>query len=186
MILEFNDYLNDVKRTECHDLYFDGDRNLEIALFHGVLGFISEVGEVQSELAIDTIKSVELRLELGDVFFYLGILINQARFGKTSVEFDLPKQEISSVVDLELVQGIINQLYFQASEMCDILKKSLFQGIPLDYENFFRRTKIALNYMCYLCGFLGIQPESIMAENIAKRVIRYPNGFSIKGTVKKN
>lgn len=65
----------------------------------------------------------------------------------------------------------------ECGEVCDILKKYLFQGHELDGLHLIEEAGDIAWYLAELAESLGISLEYILLQNIAKLKQRYPAGF---------
>jgi NTP pyrophosphatase (non-canonical NTP hydrolase) len=67
----------------------------------------------------------------------------------------------------------------ESGEFCEIPKKMLFQGKPLNEENVFHMKRELGDIMWYwinACRALGLEPNDVIAENVNKLKARYPGG----------
>jgi NTP pyrophosphatase (non-canonical NTP hydrolase) len=78
---------------------------------------------------------------------------------------------------LLLTSGI--GLASEGGEFDEIVKKIFFQGKPLTEDNIFHMKRelgdIAW-YWANACNALGLDPNEVLAENVAKLEVRYPGG----------
>lgn len=68
----------------------------------------------------------------------------------------------------------------ECGEFCEIPKKILFQGKPLDDDAVFhmkRELGDVIWYWTNACRALGLDPESVIRENVHKLQHRYPGGI---------
>lgn len=65
----------------------------------------------------------------------------------------------------------------EAGEVCDILKKYLFQGHKFDRSHLIEEAGDIAWYLAELAAGLGVELEEILIQNIAKLRRRYPQGF---------
>lgn len=65
----------------------------------------------------------------------------------------------------------------ETGEVCDILKKYLFQGHKLDRPHLIEEAGDIAWYLAELAAGLGVELEDILIQNIAKLRRRYPQGF---------
>lgn len=65
----------------------------------------------------------------------------------------------------------------ETGEVCDLLKKHLYQGHPLDTEKMLEELGDVLWYVAETAAGLGVDLWLIAQMNIAKLEARYPNGF---------
>ena len=76
----------------------------------------------------------------------------------------------------------------ESGEFAEIMKKILFQGKVMNEDNIFhmkRELGDVLWYWIQGCIALGYEPEEVMKENIKKLESRYPNGFEIARSEKR-
>ena len=76
----------------------------------------------------------------------------------------------------------------ESGEFAEIMKKILFQGKVMNEDNRFhmkRELGDVLWYWIQGCIALGYEPEEVMKENIKKLESRYPNGFEIARSEKR-
>ena len=76
----------------------------------------------------------------------------------------------------------------ESGEFAEIMKKILFQGKVMNEDNRFhmkRELGDGLWYWIQGCIALGYEPEEVMKENIKKLESRYPNGFEIARSEKR-
>lgn len=67
----------------------------------------------------------------------------------------------------------------ESGEFCEIPKKMLFQGKPLNDENVFHMKRELGDIMWYwvnACRALNLDPNDVVAENVRKLESRYPGG----------
>jgi NTP pyrophosphatase (non-canonical NTP hydrolase) len=67
----------------------------------------------------------------------------------------------------------------ESGEFCEIPKKMLFQGKPLNAENVFHMKRELGDIMWYwinACRALNLDPDDVIAENVNKLKARYPGG----------
>jgi NTP pyrophosphatase (non-canonical NTP hydrolase) len=83
---------------------------------------------------------------------------------------DMPREEKLKMCAM----GIAGEI----GEIVDSLKKSLYQGHPIDTEKITLEFGDAEFYLQHLKKELGISDEMVYIRNIQKLYSRYPNGFS--------
>jgi NTP pyrophosphatase (non-canonical NTP hydrolase) len=67
----------------------------------------------------------------------------------------------------------------EAGEMCNAIKKQVWHRHGLDMAKLADETGDCLWYLAAICTLTGLDLSEIMAANIAKLRVRYPNGFSV-------
>ncbi len=65
----------------------------------------------------------------------------------------------------------------EAGEVADIIKKYLHQGHPLDQDKLLDEIGDVAWYLALAATVAGVTLESVLEDNIAKLMGRYPNGF---------
>ena len=65
----------------------------------------------------------------------------------------------------------------ETGEVCDLLKKALFQGHALVREHMIEELGDCAWYLAEAASGLGVSLEDILLQNIAKLKRRYPAGF---------
>lgn len=76
----------------------------------------------------------------------------------------------------------------ETGEFNEIVKKVFFQGKPLTEENRFhmkRELGDVIFYWINACRALGYDPNDVIEENINKLSKRYPGGFSVERSEKR-
>tara|TARA_B100000579_G_C22627796_1_gene755053 strand:- start:292 stop:696 length:405 start_codon:yes stop_codon:yes gene_type:complete len=76
----------------------------------------------------------------------------------------------------------------ESGEFTEVMKKILFQGKEMNEENRFhmkRELGDILWYWIQGCIALGYTPDEVMDENIKKLEARYPNGFEVARSEKR-
>ncbi len=105
----------------------------------------------------------------------------------TSVESNVSGAFFGRIQELEQTTDVNIPLLLTASiglsseggEFSEIVKKCLFQGKPLDDETAFHLKRELGDIMWYwtnACRSLGLDPNSVVAENVKKLKDRYPGG----------
>lgn len=78
-----------------------------------------------------------------------------------------------------LLNGLMG-LNGEAGECIDLLKKSIFQGKPLDKGHLAKELGDVAWYLAVSAQALGYDLETVFKMNIAKLEARYPNGFEVQ------
>lgn len=93
----------------------------------------------------------------------------------------------NKLIDLENESGVNMSLLLTSSigmaseggEFAEIVKKCIFQGKPLDSDTIFhakRELGDVAWYWINACRSLGLDPNSVLEENVNKLKSRYPGG----------
>ena len=81
-----------------------------------------------------------------------------------------------------LLNGLMG-LNGEAGEAIDILKKSLFQGHPMDNEHMAKELGDGAWYLAISADAIGYKLEDIFQMNIDKLKNRYPDGFDSEHSI---
>jgi len=82
-------------------------------------------------------------------------------------------------VNISLLLTSAIGLAAESGEFCEIPKKIVFQGKPLNEESIFhmkRELGDIIWYWVNACRALGLDPNDVIAENVRKLEARYPGG----------
>lgn len=71
----------------------------------------------------------------------------------------------------------------EAGEIADIVKKELGHGHPRDAEKMAKEIGDVLWYLAALADEYGYSLAAIATMNIAKLKARYPQGFTVEGSI---
>jgi len=85
----------------------------------------------------------------------------------------------SNTVNISLLMTAVIGLAAETGEFCEIPKKILFQGKPLNEESIFHMKRELGDVMWYwinACRSLHLDPNEVIAENVKKLESRYPGG----------
>ncbi len=81
-----------------------------------------------------------------------------------------------------LINGCLG-LAGEAGEVCDIVKKYMFQGHNLETQKIVDELSDVLWYVALTAQSIGCNLDSIMEHNINKLKKRYPNGFEAERSI---
>ena len=90
------------------------------------------------------------------------------------------KQEATQ--EQNLINGCLG-LAGEAGEVCDIVKKYMFQGHNLETQKIVDELSDVLWYVALTAQGIGCDLDSIMEHNINKLKKRYPNGFEAERSI---
>ena len=74
----------------------------------------------------------------------------------------------------------------ESGEVAENVKKSLFQGHPLETSALRDELGDVLWYFVFLCDTVGLTVEDVMEANVTKRRKRYPDGFSSERSIQRD
>jgi NTP pyrophosphatase (non-canonical NTP hydrolase) len=91
-------------------------------------------------------------------------------------------------VNISLLITACFGLAAESGEFSEIPKKILFQGKPLTKDNIFHMKRELGDIMFYwvnACRALNLDPNDVIQENVTKLSARYPNGFEVARSEKR-
>lgn len=114
----------------------------------------------------------------------------------TSAESNYPDELIARLTEINTKTSVNPSLLITAAmglaaesgEFVEIPKKILFQGKPVNEENIFhmkRELGDIIFYWVNACRALNLDPNDVIQENITKLSARYPNGFDVARSEKR-
>lgn len=181
--MEAKEYIKNVLITEARDFKplqerLVGIRN--IRLLHGALGLSSELAELQELANEDDIDPVHLKEEIGDQFWYMGVLIDELGLDpdKTLKTLDIYFGELTETGKQEYLQASVSALTVHIGHLNDLMKKSVFYGKPVSADLFSDRLDMINFTLNNALSVYGITPSEARATNIAKLKERYKNKFT--------
>jgi len=68
----------------------------------------------------------------------------------------------------------------ESGEVCDLIKKAIFHGHPVEFEKLEKEIGDVLWYVAILAQSHGFKLEEIAQKNIEKLRKRYPEGFDVE------
>ena len=98
------------------------------------------------------------------------------------------KLDVQDNMNLPRVMTSAIGMLAESGEFTEVLKKMVFQGKEFSEENRFhmkRELGDILWYWIQGCIALGYTPDEVMDENIKKLEARYPNGFEVARSEKR-
>ena len=93
--------------------------------------------------------------------------------------YDFANSQHGPDVNVPLMLTGVLGLSSETGELTEIVKKIVFQGKPLTEENLFHMKRELGDIMWYwinMCRALHLDPNEVVAENVAKLQARYPGG----------
>ena len=90
-------------------------------------------------------------------------------------------EELDNSTDVNLALLLTGSIGIasEGGEFAEIVKKCIFQGKPLDEDTVFHAKRELGDIMWYWinsCRALGLDPDSVIEENVRKLEARYPGG----------
>lgn len=186
------EYVKNVLVTEARDFAplqerFSQVRN--IRLLHGALGLASELAEIRQMADQDVIDAVNLKEEIGDVFWYMGIMVDELKadpddvFNQSTIilaKRDDPEER------REMLNFLVNGMTIAIGEGIDLLKKSLMYGKELNINGLIQKLKNVNDYSEASLRLYGLTSESSRERNIEKLRARYGEKFTEAAALERN
>jgi NTP pyrophosphatase (non-canonical NTP hydrolase) len=102
------------------------------------------------------------------------------RIDELDGNYDSQHQTHGPDINVPLLITACLGLAAESGEFCEIPKKMLFQGKPLNEDNLFHMKRELGDIMWYwvnACRSLNLDPNEVIEENVNKLQARYPGGL---------
>lgn len=179
------EYVRNVLVTEARDFSPLQERFSQvrsIRLLHGIIGLSSELAEIQELSDKADIDKVNLKEEMGDLFWYMGIMIDELGFDPeqifTEASSSLLAFEGDDYSKRMGLQSYITELVKSVGTAVDLLKKHLMYGKPLNTEGLFDQLKRTNTYIVNILNIYDMTGAEARATNIGKLKFRYQQKFT--------
>lgn len=187
-----SEYVKNVLVTEARDMAplaerFSQTRN--IRLLHGAIGLASELAESQELVEKQEIDVVNLKEEMGDMFWYMGIMVDELKADPESVFMfnDTDKLHSSSHLDAKAqLQEEIHGLAKQIGTAIDLLKKAVMYGKQLDEAKLIERLQGIDYHVNRSLRLYGLTSAASRERNIEKLRARYGEKFTEAAALERN
>lgn len=181
------DYIKNVLITESRDFTplqerFSQVRN--IRLLHGAIGLASELSEIQEATNTEEIDTVNMKEEMGDLLWYIGIMIDELRLDPDVILYSEPlltKEDLAflSQSDKEFeVRVAVPDMVISVGKAIDLLKKSVMYGKQLNVDALAEQLAMLNSSITNVLNVLGFTPEEARERNIEKLRARYGAKFT--------
>lgn len=185
------EYVKNVLVTEARDMAPLQERFSKvraIRLLHGAIGLASELSEIRDLARRDEIDTINLKEEIGDISWYMGIMIDELQLDSESIFQS--KAVFASTKDVgdqfEHLHMGIDDLTIDIGILIDMLKKNLMYGKELAVDVI--QSKL-LGIGCSIEGILNIfdmTSSEARERNIEKLRARYGEKFSEAAALERN
>lgn len=187
------DYVKNVLVTEAREFAPLQERFSQvraIRLLHGAIGLASELAEIREMGQKDDIDTVNLKEEMGDLCWYMGIMVSELELNPEEV-FKEKRINMPTTPFLpDLRKGHLNMhidgMTIDIGEMVDLLKKNLMYGKPLNVEG----VKGKLHSLsCEIESALNVYDmtsSEARERNIEKLRARYGEKFTEAAALERN
>lgn len=183
------EYVKNVLVTEARDFAplqerFSQIRN--IRLLHGAIGLSSELSEIQEMTEKPRLDAVNLKEEMGDLFWYMGIIVDELKLDPETV---FKHNEKGAIVDFNgsvTLQAQVNGMVKAVGTAVDFLKKSVMYGKDLNVDGVTNELIKLDYYINYSLRLFGQTSESARERNIEKLRARYGEKFTEAAALERN
>lgn len=187
-----NEYVKSVLVTEARDMAplqerFQQVRN--IRLLHGAIGLSSELAEAQEMVEKPNVDAVNLKEEMGDLFWYMGIIIDELKIAPESVFTHNETGQIVAytVFDQRVaLQHNIHGMVKSVGTMIDLLKKSVMYGKELNIAGITNELVKTDYYINQSLRLYGQTSAGSRERNIEKLRARYGDKFTEAAALERN
>lgn len=177
-----NEYVKNVLITEAKDLAPLQERfskEINIRLLHGAIGLASELAEIREMAREEEIDIVNLKEELGDLSWYMGIMTDALGLNPETVFKSHSRFKAEETED----KGEVLLLKVDIMTICigaaiDFIKKSVIYGKPLNYheiEGNLQELSFEIEEALNIYGMTSAQARE---RNIEKLRARYGDKFT--------
>lgn len=181
------EYVKNVLITEAQDKTPMQTRMGELRnarLIHSVLGLASEIGEIR-ELALKKfgegdpeIDTVNLKEEMGDLFWYMGISVDTLGLEPNQVFTDSSQDLTHYGWKIERLNLEIDQMSINIGNAVDLIKKTAIYGKELDVQKY-ASVLFAISVNIETClNMYGMTGDQARERNIEKLRARYGEKFT--------
>ena len=178
------EYVKNVLVTEARDMAplqerFSQIRN--IRLLHGAIGLSSELAEAQEMVEKPSIDAVNLKEEMGDLFWYMGIIIDELKFNPEEIFVNLETGALVTYTTQDqraILQHNINGMVKSAGVLIDFLKKSVMYGKDLNVDGVKGKLQELDYYINQALRHYGQTSQASRERNIEKLRARYGEKFT--------
>ncbi len=186
------EYIKNVLVTEARDMAplqerFAQIRNIRI--LHSLTGLGSELSEVQEMVENPRFDGVNLKEEMGDLKWYMGIMVDELKFDPDQVFSNNEPGGIvayGSVNQQAELQHQVHGMVKAIGTITDIAKKSLFYGKELNTAEILNQLQKLDYYINYSLRLYGQTSAQARERNIEKLRARYGEKFTEAAALERN
>lgn len=153
-----------------------------IRLLHGAIGLASELAEIVEMQQKRPIDAVNLKEEIGDIYWYMGIMVAELEFNPDeifmSTALDLRRSEEESDTRDLILTASTDELAISIGTAIDLLKKSVMYGKELNVAGLKQKLIDIDETTQYMLNLYGLTAAEARARNIEKLRARYGEKFT--------
>lgn len=178
------EYVKNVLVTEARDMgplqrRFAEIRNIRLS--HGAFGLSSELCEAQELVEKPVIDGVNLKEEMGDLFWYMGIVTDELKLDPNVVFMFNDTDKIKTFNEHEqrsMLQAEIHGMVKSIGRLVDLLKKSVMYGKALNENGILVEMQATDYHINRALRLFGQTSEGARERNIEKLRARYGDKFT--------
>lgn len=178
------EYVKNVLVTENRDpsvLQERFQKMRNIRLLHGALGLSSELAEAQELVEKPEIDAVNLKEEMGDLFWYMGIITDEFKFNPEEIFMFNETQSLQNLTGearRAQLQLQINGMVKSAGVLIDFLKKACIYGKEPNEAGIKEKLQALDYYINQSLILFGQTSAGSRERNIEKLKARYGEKFT--------
>lgn len=186
------EYVKNVLVTENRDMAPLQERFSQvrtIRLLHGAVGLASELAEIRQMADAMEIDSVNLKEEMGDVFWYMGIMVDELKADPDSVFSVFSSANLASLPEETKKKHLgfaVDAMTVNIGEAIDLLKKNLIYGKPLNEQKLVEKLQSINFNVEHALALYGLTPQESRERNIEKLKARYGEKFTEAAALERN
>lgn len=188
--MKTKNYIKDVLVTESRDFSQLKERLVQernIRLLHGVLGLCTESAELFEMLEKKPLDLVNLKEEIGDAYWYIGIIIDELNFNSDIILQDsFLEEKVRDSEKLYQLNYHIDSLIKHVGLLQDLIKKAVFYGKSLALDKLENQLINISKELSTLCLIGNIKIEDCLSANISKLRARYGSKFTEEAAIKRD
>lgn len=191
--MEPKEYVKNVLITESKDktpLIERFSQFRSIRLLHGVIGLASELAEIREMADKKEIDVVNLKEEMGDLYWYMGIIVDELKIDPNLIFSNEQVEGLTAMQDKEIalkqLGWAVDAMTINIGYAIDLLKKNLVYGKPLDEQKFCNKLYSIDFNISHALFLYGITPSQARERNIEKLRARYGEKFTEAAALERN
>jgi NTP pyrophosphatase (non-canonical NTP hydrolase) len=191
------EYVKNVLITEAREMITLQERFSQIdniRLLHAAMGLSSELAEIQTMVDSSVpetggIDVVNLKEEMGDLLWYMGVIVDVMKFDPDEV-FASRQEGYGAEEDREhavsCLQARVHGMVVEVGTLVDFFKKTLMYGKILSRESVFQSLTVLDMEINSALILYGIAIDSARERNIEKLRARYGEKFTEAAALERN
>jgi hypothetical protein len=189
-VVYFEQYIKKAKETESVDFNTISRRLRDkqlLRLLHAGMGMVTEASELF--VAIENMDLLNIREELGDLFWYIAIAYDSLNCILEEEEDSLHSPCVpfsnwwAGTDDYKMEHMLVKNV----GKYIDVIKKRIYYGDDLNIDIILNMLQDIFNNVCWVMGkFPCINLGGVLSDNIKKLDKRYKNKFSKEGALNRD